>query len=756
MFGRYCLYIIHFDSSLIMALFYPTIERILTTKVPPPEGELSLLRFLESSLDDSFKVYFNPYMNGDRPDVVIVRKRHGVLIIEVKDWDLDAYRLDERKHWILKDNSSTRVSSPIEQVLKYKENLYSLHLDELFEKRIRDYKFANVISCAVYFHNATQAKVEDLLVKPYITDRKYQKFLAKNIKLIGNDTLKKEKFNQILWSLYILSGSESRLFSDSLYESITHFLLPTTHQAEDGKRIHYLKKQEQIIQRNDRNEFVVEGVEGSGKTTVLARRAVQEYLKWKNNEYEPQILILTYNITLINFIRDKINQVQETFEWKSFTILNYHHFIGNQLNNLNVSIVLPQNKPIGDSSERRKLTPEQSQYLDRRYYSNLQLFLDLKDRIRSSYLQYDAILIDEIQDYKYNWFEILKKTFLKDGGDFILFGDEKQNIYSTPLVDKKIHTNVRGRMKLSQSMRSGSIIERLVTEFQKQIYAEKYERDTFDNPDDGMLMFKPSGTITYKYLSNDFVTSIFDIVSAIKTNDQFKDIATDDITILSFNVDVLRQIEAFYRNKTGERMMTMFETKEVIVYVNFKREWSHHKKGEKQESPNFDVLLVANLLSLLQGRDDEEKLRRLSSLIVIDDLNRVYNGVFENRLDYACKKNRCDKTCFTNYMNQNRSKMSKYLVEIMTKDYDYIREHKKAHFYMHPGYMKISTIHSFKGWESKMVVLIIDKYVANNQSLDEIIYTGITRCKEHLYIINMANVAYDQKIKMLIDSVEQH
>ena len=740
-----------------MALFYPTIERILTMKVPPTEGELSLLRFLESSLDDSFEVYFNPYMNGDRPDVVIVRKRHGVLIIEVKDWSLDAYRLDEGKHWILKDNSSTRVSSPIEQVLKYKENLYTLHLDELFEKRIRDYKFVNVISCAVYFHNATQAKVEDLLVKPYITDSKYQKFLAKNIKLIGNDTLKKEKFNQILWSLYILSGSESRLFSDSLYESVTHFLLPTTHQAEDGKRIHYLKKQEQIIQRNDRNEFVVEGVEGSGKTTVLARRAVQEYLKWKNNEYEPQILILTYNITLINFIRDKINQVQETFEWKSFTILNYHHFIGNQLNNLNVSIVLPQNKPIGDSSERRKLTPEQSQYLDRHYYSNLQLFLDLKDRIRSSYLQYDAILIDEIQDYKYNWFEILKKAFLKDGGDFILFGDEKQNIYANPLNGKKVRTNVVGaRMKLSQSMRSGSIIERLVTEFQKRIYAEKYELDSFDNPDDGMFMFKPSGTITYEYLSNDFITSIFDIVSAIKTNDKFKDIASDDITILSFNVDVLRQFEAFYRNKTGERMMTMFETKEVIVYVNFKREWSRHKKGEKQDSPNFDVQLVANLLSLLHGRDDDEKLRRLSSLVVLDDLNRVYSGVFENRLDYACKKNRCDKTCFTDYMNQNRSKMSKYLGEIMAKDYDYIREHKKAHFYMHPGYMKISTIHSFKGWESNMVILIIDKYVANNQSLDEIIYTGITRCKEHLYIINMANVAYDQKIKMLIDSVEQH
>lgn len=304
-------------------------------------------------------------------------------------------------------------------------------------------------------------------------------------------------------------------------------------------------------------------------------------------------------------------------------------------------------------------------------------------------------------------------------------------------------------------MRSGSIIERLVTEFQKRIYAEKYELDNFDNPDDGMLMFKPSGTITYKYLTNDFITSIFEIVSSIKEKDDFKNIATDDITILSFNVNVLRQFEAFYRNKTGERMMSMFETKEVVVYINLKREWFHHKNGEKLESPNFDTHLVANLLALLQGRNDEEKLRRLSSLIVIDDLNRVYNGIFENRLEYVCKKDKCDKIRFVELIDKNRSKLSKYLCEIMVKDYDYIREHKKAHFYMHPGYMKISTIHSFKGWESKMVFLIIDKYVANNQSLDEIIYTGITRCKEHLYIVNMNNEKYDKKIKMLIDSVSR-
>lgn len=741
-----------------MAKLIPSIDHILKMMVPPTDGELTLLRFLDSNLDDSFEVFFNPYMNGDRPDIVIVRKRHGVLVVEVKDWDLDAYRLDERKHWVLKDNSSTRVSSPIEQVLKYKENLFTLHLDELFEKRIRDYKYMKMISCAVYFHNASQAKVENFLVNPYLTDRNYQKFLAKNISLIGRDTLVKDKFDQILWNLYLLSNTESRLFSDSLYESISHFLLPTTHQKEDGKYIKYLKKQEEVIYKRDRNEFVVEGVEGSGKTTVLARRAVEEYKRAKERngeEYSPQILILTYNITLINYIHDKINQIREKFEWGSFTILNYHHFINIQLNNLGIPIVLPNNSIKNqDDSRYRKLTPEESKYLDIHYYSNKNLFLEKRNQIREMNLDYDAILVDEMQDYKKKWFEILKESFLKEDGDYMLFGDEKQNIYGNPLLAKKVETNIPyRRTKLTQSLRAGTVIEKLVEEFQKKIFSDKYEFDEFQKIDDGMLMFQPYGSIKYKFLKNNFITSIYDIIANLRNIEEYKDISTDDITILSFNVDVLRQFEAFYRNKTGERLMSMFETKEVVVYINFRREWHHHKKNEKQDSPNFDVGLTAHLLGLLQGWNDDEKLKRLSSLIVLDDLNIIYNGMFENHLEYMCKKTGCDKMHFVELMNQNRIKLSKYLGEIMAKDYDSIREHKKAHFYMHPGYMKISTIHSFKGWESKMVFLIIDKYVSNDQSLDEIVYTGITRCKEHLYIINMNNNVYDKKLSMLIDSV---
>lgn len=740
-----------------MAIFYPSFEHVSTMKVPPTEGELSLLNFLKTTLDDSYDVYFNPYMNGDRPDIVIVRKRHGVLIIEVKDWDLDAYQLDERKHWLLKKDPSTKLKSPIDQVLKYKENLYSLHLDDLYEKRIKDYKYMNVISCAVYFHNATQNTIENFLVNPFISDKKYQTFLFKNINLLGRDKLQKESFNHILCKIYMISNSDSKLFSDKLYESISHFLLPTTHLKEDGKYVRYLKKQEKLIYKSDQNEFVVEGVEGSGKTTVLARRAVEEYKRAKERngeEYSPQILILTYNITLINYIHDKINQIQEEFEWSSFTILNYHHFINNQLNNLGIPIVLP-NKKINnqDNSRYRKLTPEESKYLDNHYYSNTNLFLEKKDLIFNLNMDYDAILVDEMQDYRYNWFEILKKVFLKEGGDFILFGDEKQNIYSNPLLEKKVHTNVYGRNKLSQSLRAGTIIEKLVEVFQKQLYSDKYEIDEFQKPDDGMLMFQPSGSIKYKFLENNFITSIYDIVANLRNYEEYKDIATDDITLLSFNVDVLRQFEAFYRHKTGEKAMTMFETKEIVVYVNFKKEWMLHKRGEKNESKLFDVQMTSRLICLIQGRDDEEKLKKLSTLIVLYDLNKVYDDCLHNQFDYQCRKMRCEKDKILSILDQNYLKLRNYLGEIMKRDYEEIREHKKARFYMHPGCMKISTIHSFKGWESKLVVLVIDSYAANDKAIDEIVYTGITRCKEHLYIINMNNFNYDKKITSLLNNI---
>ena len=55
---------------------------------------------------------------------------------------------------------------------------------------------------------------------------------------------------------------------------------------------------------------------------------------------------------------------------------------------------------------------------------------------------------------------------------------------------------------------------------------------------------------------------------------------------------------------------------------------------------------------------------------------------------------------------------------------------------MNSGTVKISTVHSFKGWESETLFLIIEKkFSGMAQTFDEILYTGLTRSRNNLVII---------------------
>ena len=83
------------------------------------------------------------------------------------------------------------------------------------------------------------------------------------------------------------------------------------------------------------------------------------------------------------------------------------------------------------------------------------------------------------------------------------------------------------------------------------------------------------------------------------------------------------------------------------------------------------------------------------------------------------------------------------------RNLDTIRRGKKFNFWMNTGTNKLTTIHSFKGWEINTLFLIIDSENSdeNEFTTDELIYTAITRCKQNLIIINIANHKYDSFFK---------
>ena len=91
-------------------------------------------------------------------------------------------------------------------------------------------------------------------------------------------------------------------------------------------------------------------------------------------------------------------------------------------------------------------------------------------------------------------------------------------------------------------------------------------------------------------------------------------------------------------------------------------------------------------------------------------------------------------------------------------DLDDIRRAAKTHFTTDCDAIKISTIHSFKGWESKNVILLLQPeikddekfegyYIKTRENTPALIYTAITRARNNLFIINLGNKKYDSFFK---------
>lgn len=732
-----------------MATFFPSIEKIKKLKVQPTAGEMALMNFLWKVLDDSYEVYFNPYLNGDRPDILIMRRGNGVMVIEVKDWNLDNFELNERKKWVYTPNGSV-VKSPIDQVLKYKNNLFDLHVDQLLEKKIKDVRHFNVVACALYFHCASQEKVDNLLVNPYKHDERYQKFLMYSIDLFGNNSLNVEHFNEILMKRFMHPSMHSYFFSDDIYQNFKRLLSPTIHQQSEGESYNYSQKQKDIIYSSTLEQRV-KGVFGSGKTTVLAARAVQAYKRALTRTANPRVLILTYNITLKNFIHDKMMKVDETFPLENFIIINYHSFINAELNNLNIDFEVPKEYPEEKIGE----------YLEQNYYSNVSLFEEHKARI----VKYDAVLIDEIQDYHRPWMDIIKNYFREPEGDYVLFGDVKQNIYGQPTEKKDVVTNVRGVNELKYCYRSDFKVRDLAQSFQRNIFKEKYDVDDFDENDKyGSLGLETSkdGYINYMFLQGvEPINSLYNIIRGNILNKAFN-IAPNDITILGYTTNLLRTFDAYYRYASREKVNSMLETMESMYMTHL-----NYIGKEGSDNPNngwfsnicghFKKKLFPNRSQLFEG--DIIKLRQnIAILFTLYDLYKKFQAKFEERLKEKCHDCGISLNAFFAFNDHYKEQLDQFRKDVKGYSYKFIRDNKKIHFWMNSGTIKVSTINSFKGWESEVVFLILepkfDVATDFNLSFDELLYTGLTRCRRNLVIINYGNEEYDKKIRPIIEAVK--
>ncbi|MFG0802423.1 nuclease-related domain-containing DEAD/DEAH box helicase [Leclercia adecarboxylata] len=637
-----------------MAIIYPSLENISRLKVKPTEGEFYLLSYLHENLDDTFEVYFNPFLDGDRPDFIILKENTAIFVIEVKDYNLDNYCVDSFNKWHVKTNRGlVRIPSPQSQAFIYKSNLYQLHLPVLGLSYLENRNFFNLVHPFVYLHKSDKTLVDDFYRSADNQIREKSKELSDQYK---KNELTQEKYNQRAEQLSASKKKLSRdksmifgfdrikdlakkiqsfkphvLFDQRVYDDLKRRLMPSEHTLKQGKKIPLDDKQVKLTISVQAKEKI-KGVAGCGKTTIIASRAVNAHMR-----HQDKVLILTFNITLKNLIKDRISDILGYRDTQNFAVTNYHQFFSSQLNSTG--------QDIGDLIERFGL--------DNLYK---------RDCFQgTSVEQYQTILIDEVQDFENEWIKIICDNFLVPDGEMVLFGDESQNIYERDSEKAAIKVDGFGRWrKLKRSYRNSldSPLNEIFKDFQSKYLISKYSDSELMEtiPVQVGMNFN---LLTYYTCGKDWITQSFQKIQHYINN---YNLNPNDIVILSSNIFIVRRIAELFNER--EKTHCMFETYHELFQLI--AQYSHDYSVES--------------LKVMK----EEELR----------------GVIKR-------------------------------FPLLKIDLERARRTKKNHFYANSGLIKLSTVHSFKGLESKTVF-----YVMDDKDTPEIIYTSITRSTENLIILD--------------------
>lgn len=583
-------------------------------------------------------ILIKPNINGDRPDLVIVRPNKGILLVHVFDDDLNKYHFFQEsrdvngniefveKTSIIQKGSNNPITSPITTIDTYQDDLVRLHLEGMLNKVLEESKNWSIIKKMVYFSQNTSQEANVFFRR---ANRNFVLFYGKE--LMSDD---KEKKN-ILYSLRF--NSDVREFDERIMRSFMRIIAPKWHSYKEGKLIHLDTVQRNLSKSVADKRQKISGAAGAGKTQVLATRAVNAQLRTGG-----KVLVLTYNKTLANYVRYRINEVRADFPWDKIIIDYYHHFFRTQAHNCNMGYMA---------------------------YDDEYAFEGKDNQVE----KYSAIFIDEVQDYMTPWLRNLNKYFLEKQGEFVVFGDPKQNVYRRELDsqgDIRIEfISGTWNHELKNGKRfANPQLALLARDFQKRFFPIN---TNINEPGENQIS---QGSLLSKILYANIGRTIDTKKMANYCDKIIKryQLKPEETVVLSQAGDILRDIDYHYRNITGLPTSTTF-----ISYEEF------------------------------------------NNLLEIHDLEEIENPI-------------------ANYM--------------FKRDKDAIEHNKRIHFTMETEGLKMSTIHSYKGWECPNVIIFLEpelqekaKFcVSHNENVPELIYTAITRAKENLYIINLGNRDYHQ------------
>ncbi|WP_259672131.1 nuclease-related domain-containing DEAD/DEAH box helicase [Rhizobium sp. NZLR8] len=379
---------------------------------PLTPGEQAVLDLFMQQLSPEWEIYVQPHLNGLRPDFVLLNPDVGIAVFEVKDWNLDSMHYFTKKAgrghalWASRDGVEFSIQSqnPVTKVNLYRKEIYDLYCPRLGAK-----SGWATITAGVIFPFASIGRVENLM-HPWLPTGEEKKF-ARYQPTSGAEAVSSGNLHKIFPES---ARKSSFVMSGKLADDLRGWLVEPDFAATQRLPLMLDRNQQNLADtRTETGYRRIKGPAGSGKSLVLGARAAKLANEGK------EVLIVTFNITLWHYLRDIIvrglNNPQNirNVELTHFHLWCKHTCYG-----------------AGFDDRYDALWTEDEKQSQKKHMDVTLPMLTLEASQTPDAKRYDAILVDEGQDYLPLWWDVLRQS-CKQKGEMLLVADATQDIYGT-------------------------------------------------------------------------------------------------------------------------------------------------------------------------------------------------------------------------------------------------------------------------------------------------------------------------------------
>lgn len=368
-------------------------------------------------LPDDYLIYYEPNINNRHPDFIVIAPDLGVIIIEVKGWHFDDIIGGNHSEITVDiDGRKRQEIHPLEQARNYMWRLARACENSPIRSLLfhqdgpRKNKFFFPFCHFVVLSNVTR---DNILRRK---DQNFSEIFKSDNTLFRDELVTLEnasadeirntlmRFFDPFWPITPFTNQQVDVLRSIIHPEIVLSNLSsralTEGEAEECFDLVVLdRKQENNARKIGEGHRIIYGVAGSGKTVLLIARA-----KWLH-ERDPhtKILLLCYNVVLSVYLKHVL---------KDYSGINVFHFDGWAKHN-----GIPPRK---EDPSTKKL--EDDATLGGRLLEHLR-------NHGGDFRRYDAILLDEAQDFPPIWFSCVLEA-LSDplDGDLLVVCDGNQGI----------------------------------------------------------------------------------------------------------------------------------------------------------------------------------------------------------------------------------------------------------------------------------------------------------------------------------------